>query len=334
MLKIVSKKAFIELLGSLLGKYEIIGPKELANKGIFYLPVKNMADLYLGEGFTVEPVKKFFLPPSEWLFKNKYADKEVSTEDLPSQETKRILVAVRPCEARGLELLDKVFDSDYKDRSYIRNREKSIIVGLVCSKPDKTCFCTSLGGSPVDTRGTDALIFAGADSDEVMLEIVTDKAQDIFGSLGKAVNEERQNSYKLEKDKIKDSLKKIKIPEALSDIFESNYWEDVSRPCLSCGICTYLCPTCHCFDLVDEECKRLRCYDGCCFKDFTQETSGENPRPTKKERYRQRVFHKFDFFKRNFGENLCVGCGRCIRYCPVKIDISEIVSNAPLKAKE
>jgi len=119
-------------------------------------------------------------------------------------------------------------------------------------------------------------------------------------------------------------------PEGLDKIFEHEYWQEVSRACLSCGICTYLCPTCHCFDLVDEERKRLRCYDGCSFPDFTLQASGENPSPTKKERYRQRVYHKFDYFKKNFGENLCVGCGRCIRYCPVKIDIAEIVANAPI----
>ena len=80
---------------------------------------------------------------------------------------------------------------------------------------------------------------------------------------------------------------------------------------------------------MDEKRKRMRCYDGCAFADFTAEASGENPRPTKRERYRQRVYHKFDYFKKNFGENLCVGCGRCIRHCPVKIDISEIIDKAP-----
>ncbi|MBU3911258.1 MAG: 4Fe-4S dicluster domain-containing protein, partial [Candidatus Omnitrophica bacterium] len=144
--------------------------------------------------------------------------------------------------------------------------------------------------------------------------------------------EDLKEKQKLDKDKMLTLVKKkIKTPENLDKVFESGYWDEVSKPCISCGVCTFLCPTCHCFDLVDEERKKLRCYDGCSFPDFTLEASGVNPRPTKKERYRQRVYHKFDYFKKNFGENLCVGCGRCIRYCPVKIDIADIVDKAPIK---
>ena len=331
MLKIVGKKEFIKLLDSLAKEFEIIGPKKLAGKGVFYSPVTDAQDLYLGGEFTVEPAKKFFLMPSEYLFENKFADGEISVEELPLPKAKRIVIGLRPCEARGLELLDKVFSSEHKDSSYVSNRERSIIIGLACSKPDRSCFCTSLGGSPVETRGLDALIFTSEDSGELMLDILTDKGQTIFSSLGEAPDEERQKSWKQELERTEGLVRKVKIPETLRDCFESSYWKEVSGPCVSCGICTYLCPTCHCFNLIDEERKRLRCYDGCSFGDFTLETSGENPRPTKKERYRQRVFHKFDYFKKNFGENLCVGCGRCIRYCPVKMDISEIVANAPLK---
>jgi len=346
MQKIVAKKAFIKLIDSFSKKFDIIGPRKFSNKGVFYSTITDAGDLYLGGEFTVEPVKKFFLMPSEWLFESKFADGKTSLQAVPSQEEKkRIIIGVRPCESRGLELLDKVFcpsagsgptssgvacvGSGFKDSSYSKERERSIIVGLACSKPDRACFCTSLESSPVETRGMDALIFAGEDSDELILEILTDKAHDLFAALGDDLDEDRQKKLKSEKEKRKDLVRKIKIPDTLSDCFESNYWGEVSSPCVSCGVCTYLCPTCHCFDLVDEERKRLRCYDGCSFKDFTQEASGENPRPTKRERYRQRVFHKFDYFKKNFGENLCVGCGRCIRYCPVKIDISEIVANAP-----
>ena len=333
MLKIAGIKEFIRLVDSLTKEFEIIGPRKLADKGVFYSPITDAEDLYLGDEFTVEPAKKLFLMPSEWIFKNKFADGKACVEDLPLETAKRIIIGVRPCEARGLELLDKVFSSEHKDRTYGQNRERSVIVGLACSKPDRSCFCTSLGGSPVETRGLDAIIFAVDESnDKLMLEVLTDKGHEIFASLGESAGEEHQKSLKLENEKRKTLLKKISIPEALGGIFENSYWEEASRPCVSCGVCTYLCPTCHCFDLIDEERKRLRCYDGCSFRDFTLETSGENPRPTKKERYRQRVFHKFDYFKKNFGENLCVGCGRCIRYCPVKMDISEIVSKAPAKA--
>ncbi|MDO8525851.1 MAG: 4Fe-4S dicluster domain-containing protein [Candidatus Omnitrophota bacterium] len=332
MQKTITMKELSNILDSLSKGYEIVGPRKFSGKGVFYSAITDAGDLYLGTEFTVEPVKKLFLMPSEWLFENSFNDGKISLGAAPPQEKKkRIIIGVRPCEARGLELLDKVFCSDSKDSSYSKNRERSVIVGLACSKPDKTCFCTSLGSSPAETRGMDAMIFAGEDSDEMTLEILTDKAKDIFAPQGDLTGDERKKRIEAEKKRIKDSIRKINISDTLGDCFESGYWEDVSSSCVSCGVCTYLCPTCHCFDLVDEKRKKLRCYDGCCFKDFTRQASGENPRPTKKERYRQRVFHKFDYFRKNFGEHLCVGCGRCIRYCPVKIDISEIAANAPKK---
>ncbi len=348
MPRIITKEDLYKLLDSLVKDFEVIGPQELPNKGIFYQRIMNTEGLYLGDGFTIEPIKKFFLSPSEWLFKEKYKEGNNVLEDIPLPKNKRIVIGVRHCEVRALSLLDKVFDSEYKDSSYINNRKRTTIIGLSCAQPDKYCFCTSMGGSPAETSGMDAVIFATGGSPEsvrgehnrgrienrFVVEMLTDKGKDIFGSVGKELNESAIKAGESDKEKRRKLLeKKIKVPESLDAVFESDYWNKVSFSCIGCGICTFLCPSCHCFDLVDEERKRLRCYDGCAFSDFTLEASGVNPRPAKKERYRQRVFHKFDYFKKNFGENLCVGCGRCIRHCPVKIDIAEIVANAPTIAK-
>jgi ferredoxin len=325
------KEQLYRLLEKLSDEFEVIGPKELPNKGIFYRQLSGAGDLYLGPGFTTEPVKKFFLEPSTGLFRHSSNDNEYSMETIPSSDKKRIIIGVRSCEARGLVLLDRVFDSEYKDEFYINNRNRTVIVGLACSRPDRNCFCVSMGGSPVESRGIDVLLFEA--NGGIISEIVTDKGKQLFGSLGEELSGEQRRVLEADKEARKVRLEtKIRVPESLDKIFGSDYWLEVSRACISCGICTYLCPTCHCFDLIDEERRRLRCYDGCAFPDFTLEASGENPRPTKKERYRQRVFHKFDYFKRNFGENLCVGCGRCIRFCPVKIDIADIVHRVPLSS--
>lgn len=330
MPKIITKEDFHKILTSLLSDFEVIGPRELSHKGIFYEPVTDMKDLYWGEGLSIEPVKKFFLSPSEYLFKGRYDNGKEALEDLPLPKNKRIIIGVRPCEAIGLTLLDKVFNVEkYKDEFYLNNRKRTILVGLSCSKPDKSCFCTSLEGSPESNRGLDALIFPVGN--KFIIEIIAEKAKGIFASLGEDLSKEETKTWEADKQKIKGLLNyRIKVPESLDKIFESGYWENVSRSCISCGICTFLCPTCHCFDLVDEKRKRLRCYDGCAFCDFTMEASGVNPRPAKKERYRQRVYHKFDYFKKSFKENLCVGCGRCIRFCPVKMNIAKIVDKAPL----
>ena len=329
MEKVIAKEDLYSKLEQLLREFEIIGPRELPNKSIFYQSSKNVRDLYLSERFTTEPIKKFFFSPSELIFKEGSEDKDKILEDIPLPANKRIIIGVRPCEAKGLILLDKVFDSDYKDNFYINDRKRTIIVGLACSKPDRSCFCTSMGCSPTQGIGMDVLLFANGDG--FVIEIITDKGEDVFGSLGKALDEKQKESLEVSKQETENAVKrKINVPQELDKIFESDYWGKISQSCISCGVCTYLCPTCHCFDLIDENRKRLRCYDGCSFPDFTLEASGETPRPTKKERYRQRIFHKFNYFQKNFGENLCVGCGRCIRYCPVKIDIADIVDKMPV----
>lgn len=328
MIKIFTREELNNYLSGLSKDFELIGPKELPNKGIFYQPITETQDLYLGDGFTIEPVKKFFLSPCEYFFREKFSQGGESLEEVPLPVNKRMVIGVRPCEARGLTLMDRVLDSDYKDNSYINNRKRTVIIGMSCSDPDKNCFCTSLGGSPVESRGMDAIIFTAAG--QFIVELITDKATAIFAHLGRELDKKEEKAWNLDREKRADAAqRKVDPPKNLENVFESPYWGKVSMPCLSCGTCTYLCPTCHCFDLVDEKRRRLRCYDGCAFPDFTLEASGENPRRAKEKRYRQRVFHKFDYFKKNFGENLCVGCGRCIRHCPVKMDIAEIVNKIP-----
>ncbi|KKL62819.1 hypothetical protein LCGC14_2181390 [marine sediment metagenome] len=121
----------------------------------------------------------------------------------------------------------------------------------------------------------------------------------------------------------------MNIEEKLDKIFDSSLWDRVHQRCLGCGIRTYLCSTCHCFALLDEKnnsgVQRVRSWDSCMFPEFTVEASGHNPRISNRERMRQRVMHKFNYFVKRFGQTACVGCGRCIQNCPVNIDIREII---------
>ena len=148
------------------------------------------------------------------------------------------------------------------------------------------------------------------------------------------VEKVHQDAVKAMPRSLKDTKK---IPAKLKDLFEADLWDDEAMSCIRCGICTYLCPTCHCFDINDEitshsplEGKRVRTWDNCQFPDFTMHSSGHNPRPDKASRLRQRIMHKFNYFVHNFGEIACVGCGRCVSYCPVNIDIREIISDIVL----
>jgi ferredoxin len=121
------------------------------------------------------------------------------------------------------------------------------------------------------------------------------------------------------------------LGEALNDLFNDEVWEEMSAKCVNCGACAFVCSTCHCFDVQDEgkggKGKRIRIWDSCMFPIFTKEASGHNPRHLSKERFRQRVMHKYSYFVDNYGESLCTGCGRCIVACPAGVDIREVIKN-------
>ena len=120
------------------------------------------------------------------------------------------------------------------------------------------------------------------------------------------------------------------VSEKLEDSFDSPFWDKIHQTCLACGICTFLCPTCHCFAFddsrVDSKGERIRLWDCCQYPAFTLEASGHNPRISSRERMRQRIMHKFSYYVKNFGEVACVGCGRCVENCPINLDLREIVT--------
>jgi formate hydrogenlyase subunit 6/NADH:ubiquinone oxidoreductase subunit I len=111
--------------------------------------------------------------------------------------------------------------------------------------------------------------------------------------------------------------------------FEDPIWNRLTESCIGCGACTYLCPTCHCFDIADEQHhyqgRRIRTWDSCQYPQFTRHASGHNPRPARKHRLRQRFMHKFSYTVEKSGDIYCVGCGRCVVHCPVNLDIREVI---------
>jgi ferredoxin len=245
-----------------------------------------------------------------------------------------LLFGIRPCDALAIACLDKLFNEfgSTKDPYYARRREKSVVVALACNEPRDTCFCTSVGGSPAGTEGADAVAFDLGDT--LLLEAVTPKGEGFLESLGETVaaqasdNEARKTVSAKAVEKVR-KLDTAGLKEALEKSFDSPVWSSVAEICLGCGLCTYQCPTCHCFDISDEkkggEGRRIRTWDSCQFPLFTLHASGHNPRPSKKERMRQRIMHKFQYTVDNVGKAFCVGCGRCVANCPVNLDIRQTI---------
>jgi ferredoxin len=280
--------------------------------------------------------KSIFFPQREVLYK--FSGDTIEEVKIEAEDS--IVFGIRPCDASALIYLDKVFkdvNSKFQDPYYLTRREKTLIIALACDTPRATCFCTSVGGSPAGKTGTDIL---AADLGETLLfESVTEKGKGFMEKSGlfkKPTDEEikvkEEKARQAEQSMVEIATPDIEgLTEKIDKGFEDPLWDAITQNCLGCGACTYLCPTCHCFDITDEENGkregiRLRTWDSCQYPLFTLHASGHNPRVNKKQRMRQRIMHKFSYTVANTGDIYCVGCGRCVIYCPVNLDIRDMLN--------
>jgi ferredoxin len=331
--RLIEKSRLTELLDELAQGYDLIAP--VRNNDVFFRHVKSGSEITLDYVNSVLSPKDAFFPQTETLFRfSKDDSREVKLERGAEVDRERVIFGIRPCDARSLRLMDMVFDGQYKDSYYLNKRERTTLIGLACFEPDETCFCPTFGIDPAS--GEDVDILFSDIGDRYLVEASTDKGTALLERFARFFAELRGNEEQLRETK-KARLAKMKkldvsaIADKIMPLYGSDYWESIGMKCLGCGICTYLCPTCHCFDIadvnLDEGGERFRCWDSCMFPEFTLMASGENPRPDRKARIQQRLFHKLQYFHDRNGELACVGCGRCIRYCPVNIDISQIIED-------
>jgi sulfhydrogenase subunit beta (sulfur reductase) len=321
-----------------LEDYRVLMPQK-AGDVVRFLPVEG-AGPDVGElaeyANSVVPPKELMFPETETLFRYQVRQTEIEPET-PDTSEKRAVIGIRPCDAQSFAILDNLFGWDFPDPYYQDRRANTTLVGLACGEPCANCFCPSLGGGPANEEHLDALIFDLGG--EFYLKTVTEKGEDIAGALSGVLEKAGDTEIKAAEKQAAEALSKISrsidtggIPEKLPALYGHPFWEQFSDRCLSCGICTFLCPTCHCFDIQDEvehfDGRRARMWDTCMFAEYSRHASGHNPRPTRKERTRNRISHKYSYFPEKFDVIACVGCGRCINYCPVNIDILDILEKS------
>ncbi len=330
--KVLKKEKVGEALKE-LSKFRLFAPAK-SDGVVLYKQIDDPAEACLDFGNTTVPAKKVVFPQTETLFRFLLGNPELKEKNVEEEGT-TVVFGLRPCDARAMAIVDHLFSWDYQDPYYLKRRELTTLVGLACIQPPSiNCFCTSVGGEPFGEENLDVLLVDLGE--EYLVKVITEKGAKLAATLESHLEEAPGDANKRAGEladqasaQIKRAIETKGIPEKLPTLWENELWKKVSAACLGCGICTYLCPTCHCFDIQDEvegaEGRRARMWDSCMFKEYTLHASGHNPRPTRRERTRNRINHKYSYFPSKFQVIACVGCGRCINLCPVNIDILEIL---------
>ena len=360
---IVERAALDALLGSIARQgYQVLGPT-VHDGAIVYRDVRSAADLPIGWGdeqdggtyrlrrredeavfgYAVGPQswKQFLHPPRLRLWRARRGQNgdglEITEE--PTDAPRYAFFGVRSCELHAIAIQDQVFlPGAHPDLSYAARREDALLVAVNCGEPSGTCFCTSMGTGPKASAGYDLALTEVLDAGghRFVVEVGSDRGALVLGGVphraadaADARDAEEVTAYAVAR--MGREMPQVDLRALLYANYEHPRWDDVAERCLTCGNCTMVCPTCFCTsvedtaDLAGEEAERWRRWESCFSVQFSHVTGGE-ARLSPRSRYRQWMTHKLATWFDQFGTSGCVGCGRCITWCPVGIDITEEVS--------
>lgn len=282
---------------------------------------------------TVCSPKDLFFPQVEHIVNFKVSGKKMKIIEHNDSLEEFVVFGVRACDCRSFDILDSVFLSDPVDTFYQNRRQNGTVISLSCSRPSETCFCSAFGIDAANPAGDiscwmdDFFLYwrCNTEKGNILTEGITLLSQCDDSEIDAVQNKTREIMQKLPLNNLDFAVLKS---EELLNLFNSDVWGELSESCLGCGTCTFICPTCQCYDVQDfdngREVRRFRCWDSCMYSDFTMMAHGTN-RPTQKERFRQRFMHKLVYYPNNnngvFG---CVGCGRCLLKCPIHMNIVKV----------
>ena len=284
---------------------------------------------------TVRSAKDFFFPQTENLMDFKVEGKNIEVIDTRSECEDFVLFGVRACDVKSFEVLDRVFLAEPVDSYYKNRREHGIILSLACIRPQETCFCGTFGIDAAEPEG-DVVCYKTADA--LYLDAKSEKGNALLESLTCLTEDVDTAPVEAQKAQTRTYLAKLPLADLKTDgfgagttskFFDAPEWKELSATCLGCGTCTFVCPTCQCYDIKDfntgHGVKRFRCWDSCMYSDFTKMSAGQ-PRLTQLERFRQRFMHKLVYYPtNNDGLFSCVGCGRCLAKCPIQMNIVKVM---------
>ena len=317
----------------------------IAKERKLYLPVETEAGAKYSEWSegvklsdslnTVRSPKDFFFPQTENLVDFKMEGKSIEIIDAREECEDFVIFGVRACDVKSFDILDRVFLTEPRDSFYAMKREKGIIVSLACTRPAETCFCSTFGINAAEPAGD---VSAWKTEDALYLQANTEKGGKLLESLDDILEDATDAAVDAQKEKIAKIMSKLPLKDLSTDafgggktqeLFNDPAWDELSSTCLGCGTCTFVCPTCQCYDIKDFNTGngviRYRCWDSCMYSEFTKMAHGNN-RLTQKERFRQRFMHKLVYYpENNEGVFGCVGCGRCLAKCPISMNIVKVM---------
>ncbi len=276
-------------------------------------------------------LKDVLLPRTETILEFEGRPTDLAVRE-PAPPQSQVVFGTRPCDAAAMELNDRVFlEGTFVDEGFRRRRETTTVLTVACTVAGPHCFCRAVGGSPTAPRGSDLVLHpvengylpeAPTSRGEKALRAASDLVEDVE-------HPDPREAGRTVAMPLAERIALDGLAARLRDHFEHPCWDAISRRCHSCGLCTFVCPTCYCFAVFDSlrvtRGRRQRGWDSCQFKDFLLMAGGHNPRPTRKHRVRQRFLHKLCYFPEAYGEYQCVGCGRCVAGCPVGLHLPAVV---------
>ncbi len=315
-----------------------------------YLPVKvcgqvnfkawsEDAEVDLDTLKTVKSPKDAFFPQNENLYTVTKENKKLKIEPEALRDKPFVVFGMKACDVQAVTVLDNVFLAEPVDTYYAARREHGTIVALACHEPEESCFCKVFGIDCAEPAADGAAWFVEG---SLYWKALTEKGE----ALTEAVKElladadKEEDKVEAEKEAIRAVVEKLPYSklslegwngDALTEKFNSELWEQLYKPCLACGTCTFVCPTCQCYDIKDYDTghgvQRYRCWDSCMYSDFTMMAHGNN-RTSQMQRFRQRFMHKLVYYPaNNNGMYSCVGCGRCVEKCPASLNIVKVIKS-------
>ena len=320
--------------------------QKIAENNALYVPVNNgnqvnfaswteSAEVNLDALKTVKSPKDAFFPQSETLYSCYRDGKKIQIQPEELQNQNFVVFGMKACDVKGVEVLDKVFLAEPVDTFYAARRAHGTIVAMACHEPEETCFCKVFG---IDCANPVADVATWMVEGELYWKALTEKGEALTAVVASLLTDADEAKVEEEINAIRGIVEKLPYSnlslegwsgDALTEKFDSPVWEEIYKPCLACGTCTFVCPTCQCYDIKDYDTghgiKRYRCWDSCMYSDFTMMAHGNN-RTSQMQRFRQRFMHKLVYFPaNNDGMYSCVGCGRCVEKCPASLNIVKVI---------